>query len=367
MGLRIFDVSHAYNAAVVVRRVSLSVPPGEVACLLGPSGCGKTTLLRLAAGLEPLRRGRIVIGDRQVADGWSGLNVPPEGRRAGLMFQDYALFPHLTVAENVAFGLPNRAKRREWVASALERVGLARYANSYPHTLSGGQAQRCALLRALAPEPLVLLLDEPFSGLDVTHRALVREQTLTLLRESGVATLIVTHDPEEAMFMADRLWIMNDGAIIQGGTPAETYLHPASAYVASLFGPLNPIEGTVREGRIDTPLGPMDATGFAEATRARVLVRPEGLRVGQGPGAPARIVAARLLGRCSHLRLAMAGLAEPLQALVPGVFLPERGASVAVGFDATQAFVFPLDDCRPATSAEFAAETGTETPFEVPR
>jgi iron(III) transport system ATP-binding protein len=365
MGLRIFDVSHAYNGADVVRRVSLSVPPGEVACLLGPSGCGKTTLLRLAAGLEPLRRGRIAIGDRQVADGRSGLNVPTEDRRAGLMFQDYALFPHLTVAENVAFGLPNRAMRRRWVTSALERVGLASLADSYPHTLSGGQAQRCALLRALAPEPLVLLLDEPFSGLDVTYRALVREQTLTLLRESGVATLIVTHDPEEAMFMADRLWIMNDGAIIQGGTPAETYLHPASAYVASLFGPLNRIEGTVRKGRIGTPLGPIDATGFPEATRARVLVRPEGLRVGQGSGAPARIVAARLLGRCSHLRLAVDGLAEPLQALVPGVFLPEKGTPVALNLDATQAFVFPLDDCRPATSAELADETGSVAALQV--
>src|SRR5512134_1293905 len=362
MGLRIFEVSHAYNGTDVVRRVSLSVPPGEVACLLGPSGCGKTTLLRLAAGLEPLRRGRIAIGGRPVADGRSRLNIPPEGRRAGLMFQDYALFPHLTVAENVAFGLTNRAARRNWVMGALERVGLSHLADSYPHTLSGGQAQRCALLRALAPEPLVLLLDEPFSGLDVTRRALVREQTLALLRESGVATLIVTHDPEEAMFMADRLWIMDDGAIIQGGTPAEIYLHPASAYVASLFGPVNPFEGTVRSGRIDSPLGPIDARGLPEATRARVLVRPEGLRVGQGPGAPARIVAARLLGRSSHLRLAVAGFADPLQALVPDVFLPEQGTPVALTLDAAQAFVFPLEDCHPAKSAHLAAGSCSEAP-----
>ena len=344
MGLRIFEVSHAYDGADVVRRVSLNVPPGEVACLLGPSGCGKTTLLRLAAGLEPLRRGRIAIGGRPVADGRSGLGMPPESRRAGLMFQDYALFPHLTVAENVAFGLPNRVARRNWVAGALQRVGLSHLADSYPHTLSGGQAQRCALLRALAPEPLVLLLDEPFSGLDVTRRAQVREQTLALLRDSGVATLIVTHDPEEAMFMADRLWIMNEGAIVQGGTPAEIYLHPASAYVASLFGPLNPFEGTVRRGLIETPLGPVDAGGLAEATRARILIRPEGLRVGEAPGASARIIDARLLGRCSHLRLAVDGLAEPLRALVPGVFLPEEGTLVAVSVDASQAFVFALDD-----------------------
>ena len=343
MGLRIFEVSHAYDGPDVVRRVSLSVPPGEVACLLGPSGCGKTTLLRLAAGLEPLRRGHIAIGKQPMADGRSGLNLPPERRRAGLMFQDYALFPHLTVAENVAFGLPNRAARREWVANALERVGLSHLADSYPHILSGGQAQRCALLRALAPEPLVLLLDEPFSGLDVTRRAQVREQTLALLRESGVATLIVTHDPEEAMFMADRLWIMNDGAIVQEGTPAEIYLHPASAYVASLFGPLNLFEGTARRGCIETPLGPIDAAGLAEAARARILIRPEGLRIGEAQGASARIVEARLLGRCSHLRLAVDGVAGPLQALVPGLFLPEAGTPVSISLDSSQTFVFPLD------------------------
>lgn len=343
MGLRIDDVWHRYDERPVVRGVGLTVRPGEVACLLGPSGCGKTTLLRLAAGLEPLARGRILIGRRTVADGAIGLSVPPERRRAGLMFQDYALFPHLTVTENIAFGLPRAAARRAWVTGALARMGLTPFAESYPHTLSGGQAQRCALLRALAPEPEVLLLDEPFSGLDVTRRAQVREQTLSLLRESGVATLIVTHDPEEAMFMADRLWIMREGEIVQSGTPAETYLHPKSPFVAALFGPLNRLDGTVCNGCIQTPLGLVDAPGLAEATAAQVLIRPEGLRVAAAAAGAARVVTARLLGRCSHLRLAISGTVEPLQALVPGVFLPEEGAAVAIGVDAAQVFVFPSD------------------------
>jgi iron(III) transport system ATP-binding protein len=343
MGLRLDDVSHAYNGTDVVRRVSLCVRPGEVACLLGPSGCGKTTLLRLAAGLERLGRGRVAIGGRPMADGATGLDVSPERRRVGLMFQDYALFPHLSVAENIAFGLARRPDRARRVAEALDRLGLAQLADSYPHTLSGGQAQRCALARALAPEPLVLLLDEPFSGLDVTLRAQVREQTLALLRESGVATLIVTHDPEEAMFMADRLWIVAEGAVVQSGTPAEAYLRPATAAVARLFGPLNELPGRVVAGVIDTPLGPIDAGGLPEATGARVLVRPEGLRVEAAEDGPARVLQARLVGRCSHLRLAVEGLDEPLRALVPGVFLPEAGVPVVVRADPCQTFVFAAD------------------------
>jgi iron(III) transport system ATP-binding protein len=343
VGLRLEEVWHRFGKLTVVRNVNLAVPPGEVACLLGPSGCGKTTLLRLAAGLEPLSRGRIAIGGQTVAEGAPPLSLPPEARRVGLMFQDYALFPHLTVLENVSFGLGPNPERRAWLSAALQRMGLAPFAGSYPHTLSGGQAQRCALLRALAPDPQVLLLDEPFSGLDVTRRAQVREQTLAFLRESGVATLIVTHDPEEAMFMADRLWIMNEGAIVQVGAPAEIYLRPKDSFVAGLFGPLNRLEGTVREGRIETPLGLLDAAGLPDSTSVRVLIRPEGLRVAAAASGQGRVVTARLLGRCSHIRLAITGVPEPLQALVPGVFLPQQGTAVAVEFESKQAFVFPAD------------------------
>jgi len=345
IGLSLEHVSHAFDGPDVVRDVSLAVNGGEVACLLGPSGCGKTTLLRLAAGLEHLQRGRIAIGGRMVADGEAALHTLPEDRRVGLMFQDYALFPHLTVFDNIAFGLSDRLrKRRRWVRVALERVGLADEASSYPHTLSGGQQQRTALLRALAPEPEVLLLDEPFSGLDVTRRASVREQTLGLLREAGIATLIVCHDPEEAMFMADHLLVMDAGEILQHGTPAEIYLHPANAFVAALFGPLNRLEASVSGGRVDTPLGGFDAPGLAEGAPARVLIRPEGLVVGPAAnGARVTVVSARLLGRSSHLRLAIPGIDEPLQALVPGVFLPEPGSPVSADANRDHSFVFAVE------------------------
>ncbi|MCB2102723.1 MAG: ABC transporter ATP-binding protein [Rhodobacterales bacterium] len=344
------DVHHAYGANTVVRGVGFDAGPGTLTCLLGPSGCGKTTLLRLAAGLEPLQRGAIAIGGETVADPARGIDVPTEKRGVGLMFQDYALFPHLDVLGNITFGIADRPRERQtWAHLALERMDLAALARAYPHTLSGGQMQRVALLRALAPEPRVLLLDEPFSGLDVTRRAQVREETLALLRETGVASVMVTHDPEEAMFMADSLLVMDQGRIVQAGRPADIYFQPASAFVAALFGPVNRLEGRVAGGRVDSPLGPFPAPGLAEGTRAQVLVRPEGLAVVAGPAlngaCPARVDFARLLGRSSHLRLRGGDSAADLvlEARVPGVFLPDDGAAVAVTVDPDQAFVFPLD------------------------
>jgi len=194
-GLHISNLSHDFDDLAVVRGVSVFVAPGEVVCLLGPSGCGKTTLLRVAAGLERLQRGHIHIGETIVADAASGMHTPPERRGIGLMFQDYALFPHLNARDNIRFGIgADTRERRQWIENALEIMDLRERANNFPHTLSGGQQQRVALLRALAPEPSVLFLDEPFSGLDVTRRANVRQQTLAILKETGVATLMVTHD-----------------------------------------------------------------------------------------------------------------------------------------------------------------------------
>jgi iron(III) transport system ATP-binding protein len=351
-GLAFHDVSHAFDGRDVIRGVSLSLAAGQVACLLGPSGCGKTTLLRLAAGLESLRRGRILISGRVVADGSKSFNLAPERRRVGLMFQDYALFPHLTVYENITFGLAGGPlDRSAAVQNALEQSGLAALADSFPHMLSGGEQQRCALLRALAPGPDVLLLDEPFSGLDVTLRASMREQTLALLRQAGVATLIVTHDPEEAMFMADVLWVMNQGSIVQQGSPAEVYLRPQTAFVASLFGPVNQLQGRVKGRAIETLLGTFDAGPLAEGIAARILIRPEGLRLdANGDGMQATIVTARLLGRSTHVRIDLPGLAEPLQALVPGVFVAKRGEVVSVRADPACVFVFSADE-HPATVA----------------
>ncbi|MDH5748428.1 MAG: ABC transporter ATP-binding protein [Rhodospirillales bacterium] len=357
-GLGFEGVSHSYNGNKVAHGVSFNVGAGELVCLLGPSGCGKTTLLRLAAGLERLQKGWISVGDELVADGETNRSIPPEQRDVGLMFQDYALFPHLTIFENIIFGLKNLTpERRLWITRSLKQMGLAGLADTYPHTLSGGQQQRVALLRALAPEPRILLLDEPFSGLDVSRRAQIREETLGVLKEAGVATLMVTHDPEEAMYMADRILIMDEGRIIQSGTPLETYFHPVNAYVAALFGPVNRISGSVRNGLVSTSLGNFDAPGIAEGAGAVILIRPEGLHLAPpaefGAEIPAgakdvTVDSARLLGRSSHLRLICCADGQGnspviLHARISGAFLPDAGSSVSMTVDRNQVFVFPAE------------------------
>jgi iron(III) transport system ATP-binding protein len=364
--LHLNNVSHAYGGHVVLRGVSVFVAAGETVCLLGPSGCGKTTLLRIAAGLESLQSGQVTIGERLVGQGRGGIQLPPEERGIGFVFQDYALFPHLTIRDNIAFGLrgafgPRAGKggRERWIADSLPRFGLSGQADKYPHALSGGQQQRVALLRALAPEPGVMLLDEPFSNLDATLRAQVRADTLGLLKETHVATLMVTHDPEEAMFMADRLLVMNDGRIVQAGTPLDIYFRPATPFVASLFGPLNRIEAVVRDGRAATFLGAFAATGIAEGSPVEIQIRPEALAprssAAPRPSAVPEPVAAPVpltvldihpIGRASFVRLAGPG-GERLDARIPGVFRAVPGTEAEWTVDPARSFVFPRAPMAP--------------------
>ena len=348
--LQMEAVRHRYGGTQAVDGVSVAVAPGEVVCLLGPSGCGKTTVLRLAAGLETLQEGEIRLAGAVVAG--NGVEVPPERRGVGLVFQDYALFPHLDVIENVAFGLSgaSAAPRRVRAEEVLALVGMAEYARAYPHELSGGQQQRVALARALAPRPRVVLLDEPYSGLDARLRDRVRDEVLHILKASGSACLMVTHDSEEAMFMADRIAVMRDGRIVQEGTPVELYCEPVNAFVASFFGEVNRIEGEVRAGSVDTPLGAIPARGLPEGTRATVVVRPEGVAI--HPWAPMYsddpggvVEQARLLGRTSLVHMTVTAPAQPessvhLHARVPGVYLPKPGARVRIQVDPNQTFVF---------------------------
>jgi len=345
------NLSHQFDGYPVVREVSLAVGPGEVVCLLGPSGCGKTTLLRVAAGLEKLQQGQVLIDGIVVADADRGLSLPPEKRGIGLMFQDYALFPHLTVRENIQFGVgATTAERRAWIDSALEMMDLTGYAGSFPHTLSGGQQQRVALLRALAPNPRALFLDEPFSGLDVTRRAQVRQQTLKVLKNAGVATLMVTHDPEEAMFMADRILVMNMGRVVQDGTPVETYFEPADAFVAGFFGPINRLAGRVGNGTVETPLGTFSAERFIDGTHVDVLIRPEGLRlIASEDRSETRlfeVISARPLGAASVVNVSVPqpnGANLSVEARVPGVFLPAPGSRVSVSVNEGDVHLFEND------------------------
>ncbi len=343
-GLILENVSHTFSGGLVVDDVSLTIAEGEIFCLLGPSGCGKSTTLRIAAGLEELQHGRVLIRDKVVAT--ARASVPPEERGVGLVFQDYALFPHLTVADNVAFGLDflNARERRERVTAMLDRLGMAQYAADYPHILSGGEQQRVALARALAPAPRLMLMDEPFSGLDIRLRDQVRDQTLDLLKATGTATLMVTHDPEEAMRMADRIAVMRRGRVIQQGTPKSLYESPADPFVARFFSEVNSLVSRVSQGIAETPLGAFPVPDLAEAADVEILIRPEALLISANgsPGdIPARVTLVRSLGAYALVRLAVDGLKDPLLARVAGE-PPKEGDVIGLGLDRRKAFAFGI-------------------------
>lgn len=347
------DISHDFGKLRAVDHVSLEVQPGEVVCLLGPSGCGKSTLLRIAASLEELQQGRVRI-DGQDMRLPSGRMIPPEQRSVGLMFQDSALFPHLSVVENVTFGLSHlpARERKDRARHYLDKLGMADHAGRYPHMLSGGQQQRVALARALAPGPKLMLLDEPFSALDARLRDRIRDDTLHLLKNAGTGTLLVTHDPEEALFMADRIALMRDGRILQMDRPLDLYCRPKDPFVATFFGELNRLEGVVKNGKVDTPLGPLDAPGLEDGRPVLVLIRPEGLRVVMvGPEdqqhRSSHVIMAKLLGRNSMVHICMHDQHNReyhLHSIMPGVFLPQENQRVELRLDRLQTFVFPRDD-----------------------
>ncbi|WP_244464753.1 ABC transporter ATP-binding protein [Martelella endophytica] len=306
--LRFENIRHGYDHRDVISDVTLEAHPGEVLCLLGPSGSGKSTLLRIAAGLEMPRGGRLLIDGATVAG--AGAFLPPEKRGIGLMFQDFALFPHMTVIANVAFGLAHlpKLKQVEAAREALFRVGLAGYEGKYPHMLSGGEQQRVALARALAPRPAVLMMDEPFSGLDARLKDQVRADTLAILRESGATVIIVTHDPEEAMGMADRIALLKDGALVQQGTPHDLFVHPETLFAASFFSEINILPGVVEGGSLMTPLGAM-AISRPDGP-VTIAVRHSDIRVlsHQTDGAiAAEITGRRYLGTAEHLDLQVDG------------------------------------------------------------
>ncbi|HWA18999.1 MAG TPA: ABC transporter ATP-binding protein [Devosia sp.] len=289
------DVSVALGGRPVLDHFNLDLVPGEIVCLLGESGSGKSTILRAAAGIQRIDSGLIRIND-QIVSG-PGIHVAPDRRGIGLMFQDFALFPHLTLLQNVMFGLKplGRAAAKAQALQALRRVGLEDRAGDYPHRLSGGQQQRLALARSVAPRPGVLLLDEPFSSLDARMRETVRSETLAVLRETHATTILVTHDPEEAMLLGDRVALLRHGRIAQIDTAAAIYRGPIDLSAARFFSPLSEIAAVVKGGTAETPLGQVPAAGYPDGTRVIVAIRPVGvLEMARfGAGVPGRIVGKR--------------------------------------------------------------------------
>ncbi len=340
--LRFDKVSHRYGRHPVLKDFSLSVEEGTIMSLLGPSGSGKTTALRIAAGLETPLAGEVHLAGRRVNG--PGVSVPPEARDVGLLFQDLALFPHLDVAANIAFGLSRAgADRRTRVDELLHLVGLEGMGGLYPHQLSGGQQQRVALARALAPGPRILLLDEPFSSLDVVLRQQVRQETISLLKRIGTSVLFVTHDPEEALYVADRVAVMREGLILQEAAPDDIYLKPASRFVAEFFGDTTLIQVHVRAGRADTPFGTIEAANVPDG-RADLVLRAASLSLAGAGKVEAVVRSVRLLGPSLMVEVEpfqQAGLPRTLIARLPLGDRPAIGARVFLSVDPRLAFVFP--------------------------
>jgi iron(III) transport system ATP-binding protein len=307
----------------------------------------------MIAGVEHQDSGEIYVDGRLVCDRVT--RVPPEKRSIGLMFQDFALFPHLSVGDNVDFGLKgSKSVKRKRAGELLERVGLSHYIDEYPHLLSGGEQQRVALVRAIAPKPKVMLMDEPFSGLDNRLRDGIRDDTLDLLKEEGTSVLLVTHEPEEAMRMADEIALMRDGRIVQRGAPYNIYNSPADKAAVSFFSDVNVLRGTVQGALVDTPFGQFLAPGVPDGGEVEIVFRPQHVTIdfdrgGRGPnpteiaGTPARGVVrrARFMGSESLVEFRMDHDGQILRATVPNVFLPKPGTPLWLSVRRDRCFIFP--------------------------
>lgn len=276
------DLTKRFGRTAAVDGADLRVAAGELVALLGPSGSGKTTLLRLVAGFEVPDAGSVTIGGRVVAG--EGVWAEPDRRRIGMVFQDGALFPHLTVAENLAFGRPRAGRAGE----CLELVGLAARGSAYPHELSGGERQRIALARALAADPEVVLLDEPFTSLDEALRVELREEVAQILRAAGASALLVTHSQQEALSLADVVAVMRDGRVVQVGAPQQVYDAPADRWVAEFLGDADVVTGRAADGIADTELGRFPAPGLHG--EVEIVLRPERVALSAAVGVPARVV-----------------------------------------------------------------------------
>jgi iron(III) transport system ATP-binding protein len=356
-GVELKGVVRSFGSTCAVSDLNLSIRPGEFFSLLGPSGCGKTTTLRLIAGLDRPARGSILIGDQVVAS--DSVWVSPERRGVGIVFQDQALFPHLTVAQNIAFGLAgwSRKAARQRVAELLLLVGLDGLANRYPHELSGGQGQRVALARSLAPSPRVMLLDEPFSNLDTGLREELRGETRRILTECNTTTILVTHEQEEAFSLSDRVGVLNRGCLQQVGTPPEVYHRPATRFVADFVGKADFIPGVVGAQGLQTILGTftIPCAGWECGHPVDLMIRPDVVDFTVDPAGAVVVSGLRFVGASVLYELTLSD-GRKIHSLQSSSRMVEPGTRVNIQIDATQLMAFSPNgscgQCQPLISLE---------------
>jgi iron(III) transport system ATP-binding protein len=338
--LSVSGLDKAFGDTPVLAGLDLEVAAGSLTAVLGPSGCGKTTLLRLLGGFERADAGTIQLGERLLSD--AGTHLAPERRQIGFVPQEGALFPHLDVAANVGFGLPRARRRGGRVEQLLALVDLDGLGGRYPHQLSGGQQQRVALARALAPEPGLVLLDEPFDALDAGLRAQVRGEVREALRSAGATALLVTHDQEEALSLADAVAVMRDGRIVQAADPQTLYRDPVDAEVAGFVGEAVMLEGRCEGGRVETALGPLPARGakLREGEAVALMLRPEQILcrpAGHDPapgGAGGRVLSTTFYGHDATARIALEDRRCPeVLARAVGQRLPREGELVTIAVE----------------------------------
>lgn len=344
-GLSFEDVRVQLGGNLVLDKLSFSIEPGEIVCLLGQSGSGKSTILRVAAGIQPIDAGRVRINQQIVSS--PEIQIAPEKRGIGLMFQDFALFPHMTLLQNVTFGLDRLDKKEanRQAMSALRRVGLDGREGDYPHMLSGGQQQRLALARTIAPRPSIIMLDEPFSGLDSRMRESVRDETLAVLRETGATGLIVTHDPAEAMLLGDRIAVLHAGRLVQIAPSSEVYSAPADLQTARFLTHLSEVHAVVSSGEIETPLGKVPAHDRAEGQKVVVGIRPVGdiQMEASAPGTPGRIVSKREALGIDIFEVKVSGMEQPVRVRQPENPQFHVGKDVFLRLNPQQVLVFDPD------------------------
>ncbi|MDT6941645.1 ABC transporter ATP-binding protein [Brucella pseudogrignonensis] len=343
LALTLSGVGRQFGTVRALDNISLDVQSGEIICLVGHSGCGKTSLLRIIAGIDAPDEGELTMSGRTLVG--PSIFVEPEKRNIGVVFQDYALFPHLTVRENVLFGL--RKGRREQALTRVEEllklVGLSSMADRYPHMLSGGEQQRVALIRALAPKPDLLLMDEPFSNLDRGLRARVRGETMALLRALGTPVIIVTHEAEEALSTGDRVVLMRSGKIVQQGSARDLHNRPNSRYAADFFCDFNSLEGIVRDNSIETQLGSFDVPGHLNSVgEVLVYIRPRDIKIlpdDQASGLSGQIETRIYLGETEEILIRLNGIEESLRVRTDQHVAVEA-SSVFLGVDWSKALIF---------------------------